>query len=42
MEAKKEYAVILGEIHKLHHHHDAGPASTDGPPTSVPPDATRR
>ena len=42
MEAKKEYAVILGEIHKLHHHHDAGPASTDRPPTSVPPDATRR
>src|SRR5438309_9710462 len=42
MEAKKEYAVILGEIHKLHHHHHAEPASTDWPPTSVGQDATRR
>jgi len=35
MEAKKEYAVILHEIHKLHHHHrrhDAAKTETRDPP----------
>src|SRR5437762_11827783 len=29
MEAKKEYALILSEIHKLHNHHDAETSTDD-------------
>jgi len=32
MEAKKEYAVILHEIHKLHRHHDAANPEARDPP----------
>src|SRR6267143_3185348 len=42
MEAKKEYAAILSEIHKLHHHHDAGTSAEKPPSASVHGDTTRR
>src|SRR6059058_2548619 len=32
MEAKKEYALILQEIHKLHRHHDAAETEARDPP----------
>lgn len=40
MEAKKEYAVILGEIHKLHRQHVSG--KTEATARAVPGDATHR
>ena len=42
MEAKKEYALILHEIHKLHAHHKHVTQSTEEPaPTAVREDTTR-
>src|SRR5205807_6789764 len=42
MEAKKEYALILSEIHKLHHHHDAEASTEERPFTPGHGDTTRR
>ena len=42
MEAKKEYALILSEIHKLHHHHDAETSTEERPFTPGHGDTTRR
>ena len=42
MEAKKEYALILSEIHKLHHHHDAEASTEERPLTPGHGDTTRR
>ena len=42
MEAKKEYAAILSEIHKLHHHRDARTSAEKPPSASVHGDTTRR
>src|SRR3989454_5234556 len=41
MEAKKEYALILREIHKLHHRHQVVDGTRESDPTSVRKDATR-
>src|SRR5947209_963717 len=41
MEAKKEYAVILREIHKLHHRHQVIDETHEPTPTSVRKDTTR-
>jgi hypothetical protein len=42
MEAKKEYALILHEIHKLHPHHKKITQRTEEPaPTAVRDDTTR-
>ena len=42
MEAKKEYALILSEIHKLHHHHDAEASTEERPLTPGHGETTRR
>ncbi len=42
MEAKKEYAVVLSEIHKLHHRPGARDPSGELPSASPRRDATRR
>ena len=42
MEAKKEYALILSEIHKLHHHHGAEASTEERPFTPGHGDTTRR
>jgi len=41
MEAKKEYALILREIHKLHHRHEVIEGAHESAPISVPKDTTR-
>ena len=42
MEAKKEYALILHEIHKLHRHHkEVTPRTEEPAPTAVRDDTTR-
>ena len=40
MEAKKEYALILREIHKLHHHKEGSDATPEPAPPSVRKDTT--
>jgi hypothetical protein len=42
MEAKKEYALILGEIHKLHHHHQVDDDTHKSTPKSVQKETSRR
>ena len=42
MEAKKEYAFILREIHKLHLHHHVSGETHEPAPTPVQKDATHR
>jgi hypothetical protein len=42
MEAKKEYALILGEIHKLHHHHQVDDDTHKSTPKSVQKEPSRR
>ena len=41
MEAKKEYALILREIHKLHHRHEVIEGAHESAPMSVRKDTTR-
>ena len=42
MEAKKEYAFVLREIHKLHFHHHARGGANESAPPPTQEDATHR
>jgi hypothetical protein len=42
MEAKKEYAAVLNEIHKLHPHRRAGATANEASPSLPRGDASRR
>ena len=42
MEARKEYASLLREIHKLHHRHDVADRTEESRPASAPQETARR
>ena len=42
MEARKEYASLLREIHKLHHRHDVADRTEESGPASAPQETARR